>query len=642
MTLNFDAAAFDGAEELVASWRSSRAPDPLFSVSEWADRHRVLSTREAAEAGRYRTSRVPPMKAIMDAMSLSHPAQTVVVMKASQAGFTEAANNWIGYVIHHAPGPMMAVQPTVELAKRFSKQRIDSLIEQSPAIREKVSPSRDRDSGNTILAKEFPGGILVMTGANSAPGLRSMPARYLFLDEVDSYPASAGNEGDPVELAIERTRTYGHRSKILMGSKPTERGKSKIEHEFETTNQQRYFVPCPFCNHMQWLQFERLRWEKGKPDTAHYECAGCEQAIPERHKTGMLADGEWRPTAESDNPQVIGFHISALYSPIGWMSWAQIAAQWEAADTDEKKRSFKNGVLGETWVESGEAPDWQRLYDRRERWPFGTVPKDGLFLTAGVDVQKDRLECSVWAWGRGLESWLVEHVVIDGGAESSAAWDALKAKLNARWKHENGGDLGIVRMAIDTGYETSAVYTWARAMGWAQVSPVKGIEGFNKSSPVSGPTHLDATVAGRKIKRGVRLWTVAVSTFKTETYRFLRQNPPTDEAMAAGECYPAGYVHLPHGMDEEVVKQLVGEQLITVKTRRGYQRLEWQKIRQRNEALDCRVYARAAAYIAGADRWGPDTWRDLEDQVAVSIEDQPPRPIRQGGRKQRSSGISIG
>ncbi|MCK9994275.1 MAG: hypothetical protein Dbin4_02795 [Alphaproteobacteria bacterium] len=578
----------------------------------------------------------------MDAMSLSHPAQTVVVMKASQAGFTEAANNWIGYVIHHAPGPMMAVQPTVDLAKRFSKQRIDSLIEQSPAIREKVSPSRDRDSGNTILAKEFPGGILVMTGANSAPGLRSMPARYLFLDEVDSYPASAGNEGDPVELAIERTRTYGHRSKILMGSKPTERGKSKIEHEFETTNQQRYFVPCPFCNHMQWLQFERLRWTKGKPETAHYECAGCDQAISERHKTGMLADGEWRPTAESDNAQVIGFHISALYSPVGWMAWSQIAAQWEAADTDEKKRAFKNGVLGETWIESGEAPDWQRLYDRREVWHIGTVPKDGLFLTAGVDVQKDRLECSVWAWGRGLESWFVEHTVIDGGAESQTAWDALKAKLNARWKHENGGDLGILRMAIDTGYETSAVYTWARAMGWAQVSPVKGIEGFNKSSPVSGPTHLDATVAGRKIKRGVRLWTVAVSTFKTETYRFLRQNPPTDEAMAAGECYPAGYVHLPHGTDEEVIKQLVAEQLVTVKTRRGYQRLEWQKIRQRNESLDCRIYARAAAYIAGADRWGPDTWRDLEDQVAVSIEDQPPRPIRQGGRKQRSSGISIG
>lgn len=641
MTFNFEAAAFDGADDLVAAWRSSRTPDPLFSVSEWADRHRVLSTREAAEAGRYRTSRVPPMKAIMDAMSLSHPAQTVVVMKASQAGFTEAANNWIGYVIHHAPGPMMAVQPTVELAKRFSKQRIDSLIEQSPAIREKVSPARDRDSGNTMLAKEFPGGILVMTGANSAPGLRSMPARYLFLDEVDSYPASAGNEGDPVELAIERTRTYGHRSKILMGSKPTERGKSKIEHEFERTNQQRYFVPCPFCNHMQWLQFERLRWEKGKPETAHYECAGCDQAISERHKTGMLADGEWRPTAESDNAQVIGFHISALYSPIGWMAWAQVAAQWEAADTDEKKRSFKNGVLGETWVESGEAPDWQRLYDRRELWPFGAVPKEGLFLTAGVDVQKDRLECSVWAWGRGLESWLVEHIVIDGGAENQTAWTALTAKLQSRWRHENGGDLGITRMAIDAGYETSAVYTWARAMGWAQVSPVKGIEGFNKSSPVSGPSHLDATVAGRKIKRGVRLWTVAVSTFKTETYRFLRQNPPTDESIAAGECHPAGYVHIPHGTDDEFIKQLVAEQLVSVKTRRGYQRLEWQKIRPRNEALDCRVYARAAAYIAGADRWGPDVWRDLEDQVAPVIENQPPRPIRQGGRKQRSAGISI-
>lgn len=205
----------------------------------------------------------------------------------------------------------------------------------------------------------------------------------------------------------------------------------------------------------------------------------------------MLADGEWRPTAESDNPQVIGFHISALYSPVGWMAWSQIAAQWEAADTDEKKRSFKNGVLGETWIERGEVPDWQRIYERRETWRSGIVPKGGLFLTAGVDVQKDRLECSVWAWGRGLESWLIEHILTDGSAGNAIAWAALTAKLNARWKHENGGDMGIMRMAIDTGYETSAVYGWARSMGWAQVSPIKGVEGFNRAAPVSGPTHLD-------------------------------------------------------------------------------------------------------------------------------------------------------
>ena len=168
---------FKGAPELLRVWRDGRRPDPELTVSAWADSHRLLSPRGANEAGRWRTSRTPYLREIMDALSPMHPAQRVVVMKGAQIGATEAGNNWIGYVIHHAPGPMLAVQPTVELAKRFSQQRVDPLIEESSRLREKVAPARSRDSGNTVLAKEFPGGILVMTGANSAVGLRSMPVR---------------------------------------------------------------------------------------------------------------------------------------------------------------------------------------------------------------------------------------------------------------------------------------------------------------------------------------------------------------------------------------------------------------------------------------------------------------------------------
>ncbi|MGA7427684.1 MAG: phage terminase large subunit family protein, partial [Rhodoplanes sp.] len=194
-------AVFDGAEELLRAWCGGLTPDPDLTVSAWADKHRVLSSRGASEAGPWRTSRTPYLKEIMDALSPSHPCQRVAFMKGSQVGATESGGNWIGYVIHHAPGPMLAVQPSVELAKRFSQQRIDPLIEESPVLREKVAPARSRDSGNTVLSKEFPGGILVMTGANSAVGLRSMPVRYLFLDEVDAYPPSADDEGDPVALA---------------------------------------------------------------------------------------------------------------------------------------------------------------------------------------------------------------------------------------------------------------------------------------------------------------------------------------------------------------------------------------------------------------------------------------------------------
>ena len=231
------------------------------------------------------------MREIMDALSPGSSAQRVVFMKAAQVGATEAGNNWIGFIIHQAPGPMLAVQPTVELAKRNSRQRIDPLIEESPALRDRVKPARSRDAGNTMLSKEFAGGILIMTGANSAVGLRSTPARYIFLDEVDAYPASADEEGDPVTLAEARSLTFAHRRKVFLVSTPTIRGLSRIEREYEASDQRRYFVPCPHCGVMQWLKFERLRWEKGKPETAGYHCEGCDAAIAEHHKTAMLRGG---------------------------------------------------------------------------------------------------------------------------------------------------------------------------------------------------------------------------------------------------------------------------------------------------------------------------------------------------------------
>ncbi|PWJ17594.1 phage terminase large subunit family protein [Jannaschia seohaensis] len=613
---------FDGAEALLRAWGRGLTPDPWLTVSEWSDTHRWLSSRASAEPGRYRTERTPYMRAIMDALSPGDPTQRVVFMKAAQVGATEAGNNWIGFVIHHAPGPMLAVQPTVELAKRNSRQRIDPLIEESPALKERVRPARARDSGNTQLSKDFPGGVLVMTGANSAVGLRSMPARYVFLDEVDAYPASADEEGDPVGLAEARSLTFAHRRKVFLVSTPTIRGVSRIEREYEASDQRRFFVPCPHCAAMQWLRFERLRWEKGKPETAAYHCDACDERIEEHHKPAMLAAGEWRATAEARDARTVGFHLSALYSPSGWKSWADIARDKEtAAGSDEAERVFRNTVLGETWMETGEAPDWQRLADRREAWAPGTVPERGLFLTAGADVQKDRIEVDVWAWGRGLESWLVDHLVLEGGPGDPVCWQQLTDLLGRTWTRVSGQPMALARLAIDTGYETSAVYGWSRQVGFAQVAPVKGVEGFTRTSPVTGPTYVDATVAGKRLRRGARLWTVATSTFKAETYRFLRLARPTAEEQEEGASFPPGIVHLPGWADTEWIRQLTAEQLVTVRNRRGFAKLEWQKLRERNEALDCRVYARAAAWIAGVDRWPEARWADLEAQLGVAKQD---------------------
>ena len=611
---------FDGAAEILRTWGAGLTPDPDLTVSEWADRHRMLSGRASAEPGRYRTGRTPYMREIMDRLSPGDTTQRIVFMKAAQVGATEAGNNWIGFAIHQAPGPMLAVQPTVELAKRNSRQRIDPLIEESPDLREKVKPARSRDAGNTMLSKEFAGGILIMTGANSAVGLRSTPARYIFLDEVDAYPASADEEGDPVTLAEARTLTFAHRRKVFLVSTPTIRGLSRIEREYEASDQRRYFVPCPHCDAMQWLKFDRLRWQKGRPETAEYICEGCEQPIAEHHKTAMLECGEWRATATASDPTTVGYHLSALYSPIGWLSWQRIARSWESAQgSDEAIKAFRNTILGETWVETAEAPDWQRLQGLKEEWKPGTVPAGGLFLTAGADVQKDRIEVDVWAWGRGLESWLVDHIVIEGGPSDPACWQKLTDLLGKTWQHSSGTSMTIARLAIDTGYETSAVYGWARQVGFAQVAPVKGLEGFNRASPVTGPTFVDATIGGKRLRRGARLWTIATSTFKAETYRFLRLDPPEIPSPVDGKRFPPGFLHLPGWVDAEWLKQLTAEQLVTVKTRRGFTKLEWQKLRERNEALDCRVYARAAAWIAGADRWSEDRWYELERQLSASV-----------------------
>ncbi|QTD44373.1 phage terminase large subunit family protein [Ottowia testudinis] len=630
--------AYEGAEAIESAWSEGLLPDPLLSVSEWSDRHRVLSSKASAEPGRWRTSRTPYLKAIMDCLSPHSPVERVVFMKAAQLGATEMGSNWIGYVIHHAPGPMMAVWPTVDMAKRNSKQRIDPLIEESEVLRELIAPARSRDSGNTVLAKEFRGGVLVMTGANSAVGLRSMPVRYLFLDEVDGYPLDVEGEGHAIALAEARTRTFARR-KIFIVSTPTIAGASAIEREYEASDQRRYFVPCPHCGHMQWLRFEQLRWTKGQPETAAYHCESCEQPIAEHHKTRMLKLGEWRsmleipenqsPTTAPAPRKTVGFHLSSLYSPVGWRSWKDVAAAWEAAISKESGsaaaiKTFKNTELGETWLEEGEAPDWQRLLERREDYRIGSVPAGGLLLVAGADVQKDRLEVSIWAFGRGQTSWLIEHRVLMGDPSREAVWQQLADLSRETWTHASGATLHLKALALDTGYATQDVYAFVRQSRDARYLPVKGVRtgAAGGAALVGIPTAVDVASNGKRLRRGLKVYAVAVGMAKMELYARLRLAPTQDETNGQ-LVYPAGYVHLPK-VDAEYLQQLCAEQLITRRDRHGFAHREWHKMRERNEALDCYVYARAAAAIVGLDRFEERHWLELERSLGVSLPPNPP------------------
>ena len=270
----------------------------------------------------------------------------------------------------------------------------------------------------------IPGGILVMTGANSAVGLRSMAARYLFLDEVDAYPGDVDGEGDPIKLALARTRTFARR-KVFMVSTPKITGTSRIEAAYEESDQRQYWVPCPACRQYQVLQFPQIRWPKGEPERTVYICEHCEAAIENHQKHWMLPRGQWRAAAPGRG-KAAGFHLSSLYSPVGWFSWADAAKMFSDAQKNPALLQVcVNTVFGETWAQQGDAPEWRRLYDRREEYRIGTVPAGGLFLTAGVDIQKDRIELEVVAWGRGKESWSVDYQVLEGKTAEAPVWAKL-------------------------------------------------------------------------------------------------------------------------------------------------------------------------------------------------------------------------
>jgi phage terminase large subunit GpA-like protein len=343
----------------------------------------------------------------------------------------------------------------------------------------------------------------------------------------------------------------------------------------------------------------------------------------------MLAQGEWRAGTKGDG-KTAGFHISSLYSPVGWFSWGDAAKQFEQAQKNSSLlQVFVNTVLGETWTQLGEAPDWQKLYDRREDYKIGLVPRGGLFLTAGADVQKDRIEVEIAAWGRGKESWSVDYRVFEGDTSRPAVWEKLTGLLNETFTTASGLELPIMQLAIDSGFATTEVYHWARRQG----GRVLVIKGDSRAPALLGAASpVDVGPLGAKIKRGIRVWPVNSGMAKEELYRWLRLERPTDEDLASGVPFPAGYCHFPK-YSEEYFKQITAEQLVT-KLVKGYRRHEWQKMRERNEALDCRVYARAAAGRIGIDRFQEKHWADFERRVGAP----PVKEVKPAQQPRRTDG----
>ena len=610
---------FDQVESVDALWERLFAPHVVASVDEWADRHRVLPAG-SAEAGPWRTDRTPYARQIYRDLSDASPYEDVVLMCATQLVKSEAGLNWLGSIIDQTPGPVMVVQPTRGLAERYSKQRIAPMIRDCATLRGKVKDSRLRDSGNTVLLKEFPGGMLVLTGAESAAGLASMPARFIHFDERDDYPDDVEGQGEPTKVASARQDTYRRRKRLTSSSPKRAKGLSRIEQEFEAGTRFRYHVPCPHCEEKQVLKWANVRWSKEPiedPLTACYVCEHCAAYIEEHHKTAMLAGGEW--IAENPDARVRSYHLSSLYSPYGWLPWSALASQWidamEAAERGDQQplKTFLNTRLAETWEEQAEQIASSDLRANAEPTPLGIVPMGGLVVVASVDVQDDRFEIAAWAFGALDQMWLFDYTVLKADPGLEEDWRRLDAVLCTKYPHEGGATLPIRAVAIDTGgHYTHEVYRYVRRVpGGRKVSAIKGadrpnIEIYNK------PTKVDVNSSGGVIKGGVSLWQVGVNKAKDLIYARLKR---------------PGQVHLSAELPEQVFDQLTAEHRVKHRTARGM-RYVWKprKAGARNEAWDLAVYAIWCAERLGILKWPKSVWDSERARVMGEKGSEPVTP----------------
>mgnify|MGYP003115836720 FL=1 len=564
-------------------------PPPPMTVSEWSDKHRMLSSKGSSEPGRWRTSRTPYLRECQDLLSVTNSdVERVVLMFGSQLGKTEMGINFLLYTIDHCPAPILCVAASLDMVKRMSRQRLEPAFEETPVIKAKIAPQRSRDASNSMFIKEYPSGILMLTGSNSPAGLRSAPVRYLFLDEIDSYPADAStsggvSEGDPCELAIKRTSTFS-RKKILMTSTPTLKEFSRVESEYLASDRRKYWVPCPACNEYQVLIWGQMKWENRDASTAKYECSHCGERFDESHKTSMLRQGEWRAEKPMTR-KTAGFQMSSLYSPAGWLTWPEIVEEFLRSKDDAPLfKTWVNTRMAETFDESYQSQlSAEEMLEKCEKYLPGTIPEDVVCLVQGVDIQggggtkDERIEVSTWGIGLEEHMYLIQHDVIYGDPNQGTVWEGLDVLLTAEWEHPNGGKLKVECTAIDTGgLATNSVYNYCRAR---KGSGVIGIKGSSQSGqPAIGRgSKVDLNYRGKPIKGGVVVYMVGTDTIKDVLYSRLKFN---------------NKLHFHAQTTEEYFKQFTGERKVLKKSGRGTQYV--QKKNQNVEALDTAVYAYAA------------------------------------------------
>jgi phage terminase large subunit GpA-like protein len=615
-------------QELTAQWSALWRPPEELSLSDWAERNIILSPEYSARTGPL--TLYGWQRGILDAFT-DPTVETIVIQTATQLIKTLFIQVATAYAIASAPAPILIVEPKEDDAETFSKERLDPMIRDCPIFKGRVGSGsgKAKDPLNTTLFKRFQGGSLSLVGAGVPGNAARRSICYAFLDEIDKYVKDVGDEGDFIDLVRERTATFGSRRKIILACSPTTKGSSRIAKAYDQSDQRKPWVQCHACGEWQVLLWDSVKFDKvaadgqllrreDRPQTARIECKHCGAGWNDVQRWSACERAEWR--ASNGFKGVAGFWISHLYSP--WKTLPQIVDKFlDAKDDPNTHKVFVNTNLAELWEERGEAPEWQRLYENRETYEQRTVPAGGLFCVAGGDVQKDRIEVQVVAFGRGKESWLVDYEIFAGDTSRPEPWRELDSYLERTFRHESGAELPIVRFAIDSGYATQEVYAWARTKDPSKVLVVKGHE--SGSVPIGQPGTVDVSHLGKKVRRGVKVWPVATSMLKGQLYGWLRQLRPTEEELLTGGNFPPGFCHF-YQENEEFFRQLTAEQLVAREVK-GYKKHEWTKTRDRNEALDTRVYALAAAVQFGMDRFQEKHWAALEAQFK-NVAPLPPAP----------------
>ena len=583
-------------------------PPKKLSLSQWANEYAYLSVESSAEGGRWRT--LPYQKGIMDAVT-DPEIEQISVMKSARVGYSKILNHIIAFHIHNDPCPIMIVQPTIEDATGYSKEEIAPMLRDTKCLQGLVSDAKAKDGQNTLLQKLFPGGNLTLVGANSPRGFRRVSRRIVLFDETDGYPASAGTEGDQIKLGIKRTEFFANR-KIVAGSTPTVKDFSRIEKLFNQTDQRRYYVPCPKCNHMQYLKWANFECFENDPSTTIYKCEKCNHHIPHTKKRWMVERGEWRATAPY-NGKHVGFHIWAAYSYSPNASWSNLMEEYLACKNDQEQlKTFINVTLGEVYEDeyhTKASADGLLKRAADEKYKEGIPPKEVLILTLGIDVQDDRLSMSVIGFGRNEEMFLIDRKVIYGSPARADLWAQLDEVLQGKYTNEDGKELKIDSAAIDTGgHFTQETYQYVREREQLGLIGIKGM-GQKGKPPLGKISKVDINFRGKVLKRGLSLYPVGVDMIKTTLHNKLKD-------AEVGH----GYIHFYPTTKPAYFEELTAERQI-LKHKNGYQERVWvKKKNQANEALDEMVYAYASfqRLLQKYDR------RSIYDQFAKRFDNKKP------------------